>query len=301
LLFFQPEKNSPPVSLRQRRNHHCQFRQSPLYYAMLFERIFGPRTPLASPVAYLSVGPQPLPLLMVRNPRARRYLLRLRPDGTARVTIPRGGSTAMARQFVERHATWLERELQRLQSQPRKSTVWQIGTEILLRGDTVRIETGFNGDNKKIEDPPSSGYGETSENDATREAKIVRFGGESVPVPDPAADLRPAIEGHLRQLAARELPPRVLELAGRHGLAVRRIMVRNQKSRWGSCSRRGTISLNWRLIQTPAFVSDYICLHELVHLRQMNHSPKFWREVERVCPDYRMARQWLKEHSGLLR
>jgi predicted metal-dependent hydrolase len=245
---------------------------------MLFERIFGTRTPTVSSVVHLSVGRQPLPLLMVRNPRARRYLLRLRPDGTARVTIPRGGSTAVARQFVERHAAWLERELRRLQALPRKPAAWQIGTEILLRGDAVRIETGPDG-----------------------KAETIRFGGESVRVPDPAADLRPAIEGHLRQLAARELPPRVLELAVRHGLTVRRITVRSQKSRWGSCSRRGTISLNWRLIQTPAFVSDYICLHELMHLRQMNHSPGFWREVERVCPDYRMARHWLKQHSGLLR
>jgi predicted metal-dependent hydrolase len=215
---------------------------------------------------------------MVRNPRARRYLLRLRPDGTARVTIPRGGSTAVARQFVERHAAWLERELQRLQTQPRKPVVWKIGTEIFLRGDAVRIEAGLN-----------------------REVETVRFGSESVRVSDPAADLRLAIEGHLRQLATRELSPRVLELAARHGLTVRRVTVRSQKSRWGSCSRRGTISLNWRLIQTPAFVSDYICLHELMHLRQMNHSPRFWREMERVCPDYRMAERWLKEHSGLLR
>ena len=271
----------------------CQFRQSPVYYVMLFERIFGSRTHPASPVVHLSVGPQPLPLLMVRNPRARRYMLRLRPDGTARVTIPRGGSPAVARQFVERHAAWLERELQRLQAQPRKPAAWQIGTEILLRGDAIRIEAGFNGEDKDIEDE--------DENDATREAETVRFGGESVRVPDPAADLRPAIEGHLCQLATRELPPRVLELAARHGLAVHRIIVRSQKSRWGSCSRRGTISLNWRLIQTPAFVSDYICLHELVHLKQMNHSPRFWREMERVCPDYRMAKRWLKEHSGLLR
>jgi len=240
---------------------------------------------------YLSVGLQKLPLLMVRNPRARRYLLRLRSDGTARVTIPRGGSPAVARQFVERHAAWLERELQRLQAQPRKPAVWQIGTEILLRGDTVRIEAKLNGDDKEIED----------EDDAIREAETVRFGGVSVRGPGPAADLRPAIEGHLRQLAARELPPRVLELATRHGLTVRRITVRSQKSRWGSCSRRGTISLNWRLIQTPAFVSDYICLHELMHLRQMNHSPGFWREMERVCSDYPMAERWLKEHSGLLR
>ena len=245
---------------------------------MLFDRIFGPRTPPASPVVHLSVGPRPLPLLMVRNPRARRYLLRLRPDGTARVTIPHGGSTAMARQFVERHTAWLEREFQRLQAQPRKPVAWTIGTEIFLRGNAVRIEAGFNG-----------------------VAGTVRFGGESVRVSDTAADLRPAIEGHLRRLSTRELPPRVLHLAARHGLIVRRITVRNQKSRWGSCSRRGTISLNWRLIQTPAFVSDYICLHELMHLRQMNHSLRFWREMERVCPDYRMAKRWLKEHSGLLR
>jgi len=245
---------------------------------MLFERIFGPEMPPASPVVQLPVGSRPLPLLMVRNPRARRYLLRLRPDGTARVTIPRGGSTAVAQQFVERHAAWLERQFQRLQAQPRKPAAWSIGTEILLRGDAVRIEAGFNG-----------------------ESGIIHFGGELIRVSDPTADLRSAIEGHLRKLATRKLPPRVLELATRHGLTVRRITVRSQKSRWGSCSRRGTISLNWRLIQTPAFVSDYICLHELTHLRQMNHSPRFWREMERVCPDYPMAERWLKEHSGLLR
>jgi len=215
---------------------------------------------------------------MVLNSRARRYLLRLHHDGTARVTIPRGGSTEVARQFVERHAVWLERELKRLQARPRKSATWTIGTEILLRGNAVRIET------------------ESNSGDDT-----VHFGGESVRVSDPAADLRPAIEGHLRQLATQELPPRVLELAARHRLTVRHITVRNQKSRWGSCSWPGTISLNWRLIQTPSFVSDYICLHELMHLRQMNHSPKFWQEVEHVCSDYRMAKCWLKEHSGLLR
>jgi hypothetical protein len=77
--------------------------------------------------------------------------------------------------------------------------------------------------------------------------------------------------------------------------------VRNQKSRWGSCSRRGTISLNWRLIQAPPFVCDYIILHELSHLKEMNHSARFWHEVERVCPDYKMAERWLKQHSVLLK
>jgi predicted metal-dependent hydrolase len=83
-------------------------------------------------------------------------------------------------------------------------------------------------------------------------------------------------------------------------LTVRRVTVRSQRTRWGSCSRRGTISLNWRLIQTPAFVQDYIHLHELAHLIEMNHSEKFWRQVERLCPDYLAAERWLKQHRNLL-
>src|SRR5271165_4610295 len=110
------------------------------------------------------------------------------------------------------------------------------------------------------------------------ESGMIRFNGEAVKVTDHGADLRPAIERHLWRLAAKELPPRVLEYATLHQLSVRRISVRNQRSRWGSCSQRGTISLNWRLIQTPPFVCDYICLHELAHLREMNHSSRFWTE-----------------------
>lgn len=95
--------------------------------------------------------------------------------------------------------------------------------------------------------------------------------------------------------------PRVRELANLHGVDVARVSVRNQKTRWGSCSRHGAISLNWRLIQSPAFVRDYIILHELAHRRQMNHSDKFWQEVARLCPDYPAAERWLKQHAKLLR
>ncbi len=89
-------------------------------------------------------------------------------------------------------------------------------------------------------------------------------------------------------------------LASRNGFTVNRVTVRNQRTRWGSCSRRGTISLNWRLIQTPDYVRDYIALHELAHLRHMNHSRRFWQEVERLCPDYRSAERWLKQNRGIL-
>jgi predicted metal-dependent hydrolase len=129
---------------------------------------------------------------------------------------------------------------------------------------------------------------------------LIRFGPEVVRLASATGDLRPAIERHLRQLAAQELPPRVLELAALHQLPVRRVTVRNQRSRWGSCSRRGTISLNWRLVQVPPSVRDYLVLHELAHLKEMNHSRRFWNEVARLCPDFREAERWLKQHSSLL-
>ncbi|MCW5552795.1 MAG: M48 family metallopeptidase [Verrucomicrobiae bacterium] len=219
-----------------------------------------------------------IPLALVRNPRARRYVLRLQPDGAARVTIPRGGSAAEAKRFAERNTAWLERQFQRLAMHSSRPKEWLIGTQILFRGVPVSIKAGRNG-----------------------ERGFIQLGGEIVRVSDAEADLRPAIERHLWRVAATELPPRVLHYAALHQLSVRRITVRNQKSRWGSCSRRGTISLNWRLIQTPSQVQDYIVLHELCHLREMNHSVRFWREVERVCPDFQAAEHWLKQHSQLLR
>lgn len=226
---------------------------------------------------WLEVAGQRVPLLLVRNGRARRYVMRLRPDGTARVTVPRGGSLSEARRFAERNLAWLEAQLKRPPLPPSGARPWPPGSEVLFRGELVRLETGSNGRNR------------------------IRFGSEELTVPELAADLRPAVEHYLRRLAERELPARVGELASCHQLPVERVTVRNQRSRWGSCSRRRNISLNWRLVQTPPFVRDYIILHELMHLREMNHSARFWQQVELVCPDYRNAERWLKQHSELLR
>jgi predicted metal-dependent hydrolase len=100
----------------------------------------------------------------------------------------------------------------------------------------------------------------------------------------------------LRARARRELPPRLLELAAQHRLTVSRVSVRNQRTRWGSCSRSGHICLNWRLIAMPEAVREYVMLHELMHLKRMDHSPKFWKLVAGVCPDYQSARRWLRAH-----
>ncbi len=223
------------------------------------------------------VGQKNVPLLFVENHRARRYVLRVRPDGTARVTIPRRGSCGAAREFAEKNVEWIDRQLQRFTARPIEDRAWRIGSRILFRGELVTIAHGPDG-----------------------KTSIV-FADQSVKVGQIDQDCRSAIEHHLRRLAAVELPSRVFHYAQLNGLKVQRVSVRNQKSRWGSCSRRGTVSLNWRLIQAPQFVADYIILHEIMHLRQMNHSPKFWREVESVCPGFREAERWLKAHFSLLR
>ena len=244
---------------------------------MLFDFILKQTKPDVVKDSMVVRGRQIL-LAVIHNHRARRYLLRLRPDGSVRLTIPRRGSVIEGRRFAERNVEWLARQLERLSAHPVKPKQWLVGTEILFRGESVKLEAGVNGESGNIQ-----------------------FGGEAVKVNDHEANLRPAIERHLWRMAAKGLPPIVLEYARLHQLPVRRISVRNQKSRWGSCSRRGTISLNWRLIQTPAFVRDYILIHEIMHLREMNHSSRFWREVERACPDYETAERWLKQHSTLLK
>src|ERR1035437_9933543 len=86
------------------------------------------------------VGSRSVPLLFVHNPRARRYLLRLRSDGVARVTVPRRGSISTAKEFLARNIGWLEQQIQKLEAQPKTSNEWRLGTQIYFRGERVKIE-----------------------------------------------------------------------------------------------------------------------------------------------------------------
>lgn len=105
----------------------------------------------------------------------------------------------------------------------------------------------------------------------------------------------------LRARARVELPPRLLAFASAHGLRVDRVSIRNQRTRWGSCARDGHICLNWRLVLMPDWVRDYVLIHELMHLRRLDHSAAYWRLVEDACPGYQEARRWLRAHGQGLR
>lgn len=113
--------------------------------------------------------------------------------------------------------------------------------------------------------------------------------------PEPLPEAR---ERELRLRAKRELPIRLLELAAVHQLTVTRVSVRNQLWRWGSCSRSGHICLNWRLVQMPDAVRDYVMIHELMHLKRMDHSPKFWKLVAAACPTFQASRAFLRAQPG---
>lgn len=122
----------------------------------------------------------------------------------------------------------------------------------------------------------------------------------SVTPPLAPSALRPLIERWYRDKANRELPQQLRALAAQHGIAVTSVSIRDQRSRWGACSARGAITLNWRLMMVPGFVREYVLLHELMHRRELNHSRRFWRLVAACCPRQLEARQWLKTEGKRL-
>jgi predicted metal-dependent hydrolase len=216
-----------------------------------------------------------IPITYRRNARARNYILRLQANKMVLVTLPRSGTRAYARDFVVSRKKWLEKQWRIHESRKSPPQVLRPGMEILFRGQSVALEVH-----------PVGLHGQ------------LRFGGEATPLRAECENLRPPLEAHLHRLARAELVQRTRELAAIHQMEIKKLVVRNQKSRWGSCSHNGTISLNWRLIQLPPEVRDYIIVHELMHLRELNHSPRYWAEVEKVFPAYRAAEDWLKENSG---
>ena len=239
-----------------------------------FGTMAGPGATAAGPLAPAPVRPA---VVFERSAKARRYRLTLRRDGVAVATVPARGSVREAEAFVAQNHDWLERARERQRRRPRAAEVWAPGTRVLWRGELAEIRVATQAG------PPFVSL-------AADVFRVSRLDG----------DLRPTLEAHFARRARVELPARTWELAAETGADVKQITVRNQRSRWGSCSATGTISLNWRLVQTPDTVRDYIIYHELMHLREMNHSDRFWARVGEVCPTWRESERWLKRHGSLV-
>jgi predicted metal-dependent hydrolase len=238
---------------------------------------FGQFTPapgvhLAPPA--VGVGPREA-VVYRRSALARNYRLSLGRDGIAVATIPSRGSLREAERFVELNRGWLERARERQRRRPRAPDVWTVGTRVLWRGQFEEIRIANVG-----------------------EKAAVCLGADVFRVPLLEGDLRPAMQARFIRLAKVELPARAWELAAQTRMNVTRVSVRDQRSRWGSCTTAGAISLNWRLILAPESVRDYIIHHELMHLREMNHSQRFWDLVEAVFPGWREAEAWIKRNGG---
>jgi len=229
-------------------------------------------------------SPEEAPVVFQRSAKARNYRLTLRRDGTAVAIIPARGSQREAERFVANHREWLERARERHRRRPRAAEVWVPGTSVLWRGEMLEI---------RIAAIPPEGARPTLR-------PMVCLGADVFRLTYLQGDLRPALEAQFARRAKIELPARAWELAAQTRAELKHVSVRNQRSRWGSCSIGGTISLNWRLIQSPEFVRDYIIYHELAHLWEMNHSARFWARVEDICPGWREAERWIKRNGSLV-
>jgi predicted metal-dependent hydrolase len=239
-----------------------------------------PRTGPATPgrVDVVTIDGHAVPVVFVRTRRAKHYILRVQPDGGLRVTVPWHGSRAEAARFIDERRAWIVRERAGRAAGPAKPAHWTDGTPVLFRGDAYPLRTVL----------------------LDRHRVRVSFADQTfVLSAERALRLKPEVEAWLRRLASIDLPERLAWLARQHGFEVKAVSIRNQRSRWGSCSPSGRISLNWRLIQFPPAVADYVLLHELVHLRHMNHSRRFWTEVAGLCPTYSVSRAWLRAHGGV--
>jgi predicted metal-dependent hydrolase len=210
-----------------------------------------------------------------RHRQARRYTLRVvAVTREAILTIPPRGSFREAREFAEKHGAWIAARLDRL---PRAAP-FKHGVEIPLRGvvHTITHRRGARG---------------------TVWAEIDRDGQRMLCVAGHAEHVARRITDHLKREAKRDLEAAVARYTDRLGVRVRRISIRDQTSRWGSCSTSGALSFSWRLVMAPRYVLDYLAAHEVAHLLEMNHSSRFWRLLGRICPEMNRAKAWLDVHG----
>jgi len=210
-----------------------------------------------------------------RNRQARRYTLRI--QATTRevvLTLPLRGSIKEATAFAQKHGAWIAARLGRLP----ESTPFADGVTVPLRGVAHRITHRRNTRGTVWVETEDSGD------------KLLCVAGN-------APHINRRIMAYLKREARRDLEAASRHYAKEIGARIKRVSVRDQSSRWGSCSSSGVLSYSWRLIFAPPHVLDYLAAHEVAHLKEMNHSARFWRLLDRLCPEMQRAKIWLDVHG----
>ena len=214
-----------------------------------------------------------VPVKLIVNPRARRVSVRIDPTRREAIaTAPSKRHLKHAAQFAAERAGWIAHELARL---PQGVSLTP-GACIPLRGERHLLVYEHGRAAPRIEpgSPP----------------RLI------APAPD-AALFQSRLLRFLKEEARRDLIDRVAAHAVTLGVTPVRVQVKELRSRWGSCTVDGVLSFSWRLILAPAYVLDYLAAHEVAHLREMNHSRRFWAQVRRCMPEFDLGRQWLHEHG----
>lgn len=222
----------------------------------------------------ISLKPDDLPdYVSVERNRVKHLRLVVNRDASVRLVLPQRASLKLGLEFFHARQPWLEAKRQQLLSQQQQAELFSGLDTVLFHGESYNVVFGAAKD--RIDHAQRQLHVRGVASDASR----IRV---------------------WRNQAAQDLRWRLESEAERLVVAVNKVSIRDQKSRWGSCSGRGNISLNWRVALMPEEVGNYIIAHEFGHLKQMNHSALFWAEVERLCPNYRDAERWIKQHGASL-
>ncbi len=214
------------------------------------------------------------------SPRARYARLQIKPWGGLEVVIPPRFPRRDIPFLVDKHADWARRQLAR---QARLRDAVEMPRRLELAFDDSSTAVVYRSE------PLSFNYDLFA---GSRDRLLVDARDEE--------GQRRELRAWIRQRAQRLLPPKLERVAAQTGLEYRKLSIRSQKTRWGSCSRRGQISLNDQLLFVPAATVEYLMIHELCHTRHMNHSRDFWRLVEFHCPDYRRHERLLGQPRGMV-
>ena len=211
------------------------------------------------------------PVKILRNPRAKRATLTVsRVTGRATLSMPPEMPFAEARDFVDAHRNWLSK---RVNAAP-DAEPFRFGMTIPFRGQDHRV--------------------------AARTGRGVRVENGEIRVAASDDALPRVLERWLREQARMRLYERSTAHAAALGVTFSKLSVKDTRSRWGSCSSAGALSYSWRVILAPDEALDYLAAHEVAHLREMNHSARFWAHVEHLCPDYQYHRDWFRIHGAEL-